>query len=359
VLRGQIKERNVETPHHLVVLRNGEVLDGQVTQTADRIVLSLPGREISLRARDVDVVARSLDDAYRAKSAKLGATDVEGRLDLVAWCMRHELFVAAQTELTAIAAMSPASRRLRTLEAQLRKQVAADGDRSQGAPSVVARNRDSTIERNRYSAVQSSHSSSVWPARPVSASSKSLHAPLDDSPLALDRFVKGLPGEAVEQFTVLQPMILRGCATAGCHAPGNTSGFTLLRSPPGTPASRRLTQRNLHSIVQLVDFQQAEESRLLQVARQPHGPLQLGVFGDARSVKYRQLVKWVSNLTGVEIESNPASAPASSSSNADLARSIWERAGVADEEVLGNRDTGGSALRVEPNQPAAIGPNVK
>jgi hypothetical protein len=123
----------------------------------------------------------------------------------------------------------------------------------------------------------------------------------------LERFVRSLPARAVEEFTAsVHPMIARACATAGCHAPGNETGFTLLRLPQSRSVSRRLTQRNLYNAVQLVDYSQPENSRLLEVASKPHGPLKAGVFGDQRSPKYRELAAWVSQLTGSRLTNEEA-----------------------------------------------------
>jgi hypothetical protein len=160
---------------------------------------------------------------------------------------------------------------------------------------------------------QSSESNTTksWPpaAQPVvraihnAAQGGKKGSPENESPAAVDRFVRSLPTEAVEQFTTtLQPLIVNGCAAAACHAPTSENRFTLLRLSPGKLAPRRLTQRNLYNTVQLVDFSNPAESPLLKVASRPHGPLKAGVFGDQRSPKYRDLETWIANLTRTSLD---------------------------------------------------------
>jgi hypothetical protein len=146
-------------------------------------------------------------------------------------------------------------------------------------------------------------------------------------------------------------LITRSCATAGCHTPGNATGFTLIRLPYGKAPSRRVTQRNLYNAVQLVDFAKPEESRLLKIASQPHGPLPAGVFGDARSPKYQELVAWTSLLTGVALQQRDAA------HEAGIANLAWDRVPSAAERVdptAPNIAVQSPSDGLQPNRPAGI-----
>jgi hypothetical protein len=169
----------------------------------------------------------------------------------------------------------------------------------------------------------------------------------------LERFVRSLPATAVEEFTIsLHPMIVRSCATAGCHAPGNPTEFTLLRLPHGRAPSRRLTQRNLYSTAQLVDFSNPPDSRLLEIASQPHGPLKAGVFGDTRSPRYQELVDWINTLTGTAAAGGDESFVDQATATVD-----WERARQAIERtapLAQPTDPSLAADKLQPNQPAEV-----
>jgi hypothetical protein len=351
-----------DTVTQLVVLRNGEVLHGRVTKVGRRVLIILPGREISLRPADIDVVADTLDEAYRLKLSKTRPTDVEGRLDLAAWCIRHQLWTNAQEELSAARQVNQLSPRLLALEHRLQKAMAIDT-----VPPPPTQQRSVQPDTASADSFGINPGSFSWPpsqpkaSGPVTASRNTTSARQDtprktiappESAVAMERFVEGLPKEALEQFTKnVHPMITRTCATTGCHAPGNPTEFTLFRLPADRSASRRLVHRNLYTTVQLVDFVQPTESRLLKVASQPHGPLLAGVLGDDESPKYRELVAWISNLTGVQMSSNDGLKPEGT------AKVDWDRLQQSADRLapLAQPASFGSAADgLQPNRPAEI-----
>ena len=135
----------------MVVLRNGEVLYGRVVRAAERILVTLPGREISLRATEIDVIAHSLADACWLKRQKIRPTDIDGRLDMAAWCMRHNLLAEAADELSAVASLQPFNSRLAGLRRRYQKsiesaavlpQTATDRERPRAVATNLAQNWD-------------------------------------------------------------------------------------------------------------------------------------------------------------------------------------------------------------------------
>jgi hypothetical protein len=359
-------------PLRLVVLRNGEVLKGAVAPEGERFVITLPGRQISLRDSEIDVVADTLEEAYRLKRNKTRPTDVDGRLDLAAWCIHHRLWANAQAELAAAANVQPYNLRLAVLQHRLQRSIAHATAQSETAKDPP-RSRGTVAEKSpvvqavaRGPDRQANDAGRAWPpaassrsiAATKSADSLSNKDPQDrpaaaESPASLERFVRSLPARAVEQFTnSLHPMIVRSCATAGCHAPGNRTEFTLLRLPHGRAPSRRLTQRNLYSTAQLVDFSNSSESRLLAIASQPHGPLKAGAFGDARSPRYQELVDWINTLTGKTADGGDESLVDQATATVD-----WERARQAIERtapLAQPADPSLAADELQPNQPAEV-----
>jgi hypothetical protein len=354
----------------LVVLQNGEILEGHVGHAGERVLVTLPGREISLRPGEIDVVAGSLDEAYRLKRAKVRPTDVGGRLDLANWCLRHDLLAGAGEELAAVATVQPFEPRLKALGQRLNKAIerqsmpvqasyqqtvptATSSAAKAAAPSAAS----TEAVRNRSDAarlwppVATTHSPTAKPTKRDGDAPRQFDAVETATPEVLERFMRGLPSGAVEEFTAsVHPMIARGCATARCHAPGNQSRFTLLRLPQSRTINRRLTQRNLYSTVQLVDFEKPEQSQLLTLASQPHGPLKAGVFGDRRSPKYRELASWVSRLTGKPINRDDAATDPIPSGIA------WDRLQRGVDRTQQSEQAKLEAVldQFEPNRPAEI-----
>jgi hypothetical protein len=359
----------------LVVLQNGEILQGHVVRAGERVLVTLPGREISLRPAEIDVVAGSLDEAYHLKRAKVRPSDVGGRLDLATWCLRHNLLASAGEELAAVATVQPFEPRLKALGQRLNKAIERQAMPVQasyqqtvppGQPSAektaaqsAARGEPAmgrTDSSRLWPPVVASHSPTVKPTKRDEGSPRHSDAVETATPEVLERFVRSLPSGAVEEFTAsVHPMIARGCATARCHAPGNQSRFTLLRLPQSRTVNRRLTQRNLYSTVQLIDFDKPDESRLLAIASQPHGPLKAGVFGDQRSPKYRELASWVSRLTGKPVNRDEGTTePIPSGIAWDRLQRGADRPQPAEQAKL-------EAIldQFEPNRPAEIRPATR
>jgi hypothetical protein len=106
-----------------------------------------------------------------------------------------------------------------------------------------------------------------------------------------------MPPGAVEAFTeTIQPLLMNSCATSSCHGPGTKSSYVLIRIPPDRTGNRRLTQRNLQSTIQMLDYQSPSQSRLLAAASKPHGNSPTAIF-DSQTAKYRQLLNWIAIVT--------------------------------------------------------------
>jgi hypothetical protein len=86
------------------------------------------------------------------------------------------------------------------------------------------------------------------------------------------------------------------CATAGCHGPQSDSGLRLLRSPTGRSASRRITQRNLYSVLPFVDRDNPACSRLLTVPSGPHGDAKHAIFSEHQTAQYKRIADWTNQL---------------------------------------------------------------
>jgi hypothetical protein len=237
----------------VLLLTNGEVLQGKVSRIADQYHVVLPVGEIRVRMADAEGFCRDLEDGYRFKRTQIAPGQIDSHLALAQWCLRHGLTGHASGELAEALALNPLDPRIATVQRRLDLAL-----RKPASPAP--------------------------PPRDPSA-------PTNDE---LDRLVQSLSPRTVESFTTaVQPLLLNHCAAGGCHAPSSPARLRLLRMPGDRPPTRRLTQRNLHAVLGAIDRQAPAESPLLAAATQPHGGATAAVFTSRDAAKVRQLTAWV------------------------------------------------------------------
>jgi len=260
------------TPAHtprvgVLLLHNGQVIEGTITKAGQFYYVALPNGEIRLKESQVEFCCRDLQEGYRRKRAGIEPGNAAHHLLTAQWCLRHRLFGHAATELAGAMDADPAHPMIAVLERRLRL------------------------------AMEPSQSAS--PIAPPAAKSPSA----DD----LDRLACDMPPGVVRTFTeTIQPVLVNNCATAGCHGPLADAEFRLLRIPNGRPPSRRTTQRNLHATLQWVDRREPAASRLLTAAMQPHGSAQTAVFDQHQVLQYKRIADWVRQVAGDPQQEMPA-----------------------------------------------------
>jgi len=295
---GGADESPTGAPQEFLVLRNGEVLSGKVSRDGDRYVVTGDGSQMRFPSREVDFTCRSLDEAYSIQERRIVKGRIDDHLNLADWCLKQELTGYAARELSAAMAIDARHPRVALLDSRLQRAIEGQ---SRAASDQMA---ESSTEP------EADKSNSV-----VSAAE-------------LERQMRSMPLGTVETFTTsIQPILLRSCATAGCHGAGSTSSFTLLRPPIGSPMPRRMTQRNLSETLQWIDRQQPLESKLLASAKDPHGPNQESGAVGLNPAKYQELTAWVWQTCNGKVRSpttlaTPERAPQPAQQSSILAASV-------------------------------------
>jgi len=252
----------------MVVLRNGEVIEGKITRDEGIYIVDIPNGRIRIKQADVDLVCGNLEEGYRRKRAAIHVGDVHDHLDLAQWCMRHNLFGLATVELADATAADPKHPMIAALQHRLKMAM-------EPPPSDVKM--------------------------------KKLLSP-GPSNDELDRMIRGMPRGVVETFTQsVQPMLLNNCATAGCHGPQSETGLRLWHIAAGRPSSRRTTQRNLYSVLQFINRENPSASKLLTAATKPHGTAQHAIFSEHQAVQYQRMLDWASLVVRPEAAEQPES----------------------------------------------------
>lgn len=257
----------------MVVLRNGEVLAGKITKFEDLYLVDLAHGRIRVKQADVELICGSMEEGYQKKRATIQVGNVHDHLDLAQWCLRHNLLGQASVELADARVADPKNPMVGALQHRLKMAMEP----------------------------------------PIPSGTKT---PLPSGPSTgeLDRMLRGMPRGAVETFTQsVQPVLLNHCASGGCHGSQSETGLRLYRSV-GTTSSRRMTQRNIHSVLSFIDLEKPSSSRLLVAASGPHGTAEHAIFGEREAAQYQQIANWVNLLAGPTTPEIPASVARGTSS---------------------------------------------
>ena len=251
----------------LLVLRNGQILPGNVTQVRDYyLVIIGPSSQVRVPADQVNYACNSLDQVYRFKVANTRLATAREHLKLAEWCLHYQLRLRAADHLLTAIAIDP------------------------NEPAI------SRIQRFWNASTQA-------PTRPRPTVAA---APTTSSRQDVEAALKTLPPKSMERFThKVQPLLLNYCSNSNCHGPNSESSFRLVRPLFAKRMTRRFTQRNLHTILQYIDRANPQQSQLLTIPKQPHGNLSTPVFGDRQEVQYQNLEQWVTKLSPKNTAATP------------------------------------------------------
>jgi hypothetical protein len=252
------------TADGVVLLKDGGVLEGRITQATDRYIITRTGGEFQIAADRVAFVGRSLHDAYEYRRASTQDSP-EAHVALAEWCLRYNSIDDARTEIERARSLDADPRRLELAE----RRLAATQDRLAKKPAS---------------------SSGVIQASAI----------VEQAPAAA--VTPDLPHYALETFTrKVQPILVNNCTTSKCHQPGGQQAFQLNRASLRGEANRRTTMQNLSAALALVDRDHPEQSQLLTLPRQTHGGMNGPTFGPRQDQAFKHLADWVALLAPPKI----------------------------------------------------------
>ncbi|MCA9155401.1 MAG: hypothetical protein KDA38_11470 [Planctomycetales bacterium] len=250
----------------VLVLRNGRVMQGRIAAVGDQFIVGLGERsEVRIPAHQVEMHCRDLSEAYERRRERIPPDSAAAHFDLAEWCLRENLLEFARREIARGEALEPNQPRLPQLK--LRLELLAQPAAPEREPEIAPQ------------------------PRVVSADE-------------IADVVQQLPVVAVSSFaTTIQPLMLNHCGT--CHGPTSNSSFRLLRPAWAKSLPQRLTQRNLHTTLSLVDRESPEASPLLSIGLKPHGGAELPIFENTDHYQWQQLRAWVLQLATPSRETRP------------------------------------------------------
>ncbi len=238
----------------VLLLRNGQVIEGRIECLGDHYSVALPDQELQIRTGSVEFWCRDLHEGYRRKKQVVGANDVQGHIQLFQWCDHHGLLDCAALELAAAEAIDKEHPMIAVLKRRLKIETAQKNE-----------------------------------PRPLPKAGPPL--PSDEQ---LDQMIRGMPPGTVETFVqFVQPILLNHCPGAGGYPlPGNRN-LQLMRPTSGESPSRRITQRNLHAILQYIDWDNPGQSPLLKATLSSAAIGNSATLPSQHSSQYQKLAQWV------------------------------------------------------------------
>jgi len=341
VINVPVAEAQVKNDRYLI-LTNGQMIEGQVIELSDKYsVLTEQGSRLVIEKSQVDFTCASIIEAYWQKNARLKATDLEGHQRLFHWCLKHKLLEQAQNQIDIISILPIKATKLEYIHRQL---VIAIDMRARKIEMVrEAARKELQLQQAKQSAAIKSQVPNIRPLPSMSgvasldvvSSSQPERSVLADSngqqqsgskrpevaqvafsaPIRpdlegpektdnekqekkaptideLDALTKSLPKPAVAMFKrKIEPLIVRSCFASKCHQTEDEI-MPLMRVSRGQLIPRRMSQRNLHSILKHADPNLPLESRLLSAAMTSHGGLEEPIIKPA-SVQFDYLTQWL------------------------------------------------------------------
>ncbi|NOY42936.1 MAG: hypothetical protein GXP26_14015 [Planctomycetes bacterium] len=222
-----------ETATGLLVLRNGNVIEGRITRLADHFRIEVEHGQLQVRVEQAEMFCLTLDEAYeRRREMRTGST-ADSHLELAAWCLRHDLLDHAARELLEARTVDPNHRKLLLFERRLNHAM-----------------------KQKAKTPKLPRAEKVAPATPE---------------VDLSTFEQTPQWARALFVRKIQPMLVKSCATAGCHQAESTNQLQLNRLAVAGAGHPETTKHNLVSVLKLIDFQKASESSLLRLADTTHG----------------------------------------------------------------------------------------
>jgi hypothetical protein len=241
----------------VLLLRNGNMMQGEITRLGDHYLLTISGGELKIAAKDVEAQCSDIEGVYDWKLRRLSGEGAGPHLDLAEWCLRHNLHRHCAEQLSLALAEEPSNKRIELVDRRLHLALSLPTPTNASASSTAV-----------------------------------------VSPEQLDKMLTDLPKGALERFTtIVQPMLNNRCATAQCHGNSSHPGLQLMRPPTGIGAPTRFTHRNIYSALQYIDRDDPLSSPLLRVPQEPHGGATLAVFDLRSRNQLHELQTWVEQLS--------------------------------------------------------------
>ena len=317
----------------VLLLRNGNVLQGSVSRSGDLYRVASHGASLRVPANRVALFRRSITDVYQVLKRRLQPADARTHETLARWCLKNGLADKAAEEIEALQAVSAEHPALASLKRQV--QIVQDARKQQ----TVAQANYQTPVVDRVQGADAPHAPSATHAD----SPETIRLRTDQPhfvPPSPTPVIKLSDRSRTKFVRNIQPMMVRSCGTVGCHDGGTDTSFQLNRLALTAGSHPKVFEQNLQAILDLLTGEAPQQSLIVKMAQQRHGPR------DRPSTPLRQrqidlLTAWVADVTGYATARQEALAAQATSPNLS--------AGAATEGISGKHSAG--SVHPVQNQP--------
>ena len=321
-----------------LVMNNGQSLQGTVSFADDRYtVLAANGSRIIIPKTSVNFVADSINDIYWDKWSRVDPADAKSHLNLFRWCLKHNLLEEAQKQIDLVAKidnmedqadhLSRMAQELELVVKRIEKEALLANQKKIAQLNIRNLPKLSGSNPTQFAAAPTIPSAPIdAEGRPVrrlnpleSGSTKSPGVELVDfeeevstepKPVArrdkpawvnnqqLDRETRAMPEGTVSFYKRhLEPKLISNCIA--CHD-SRSASMPLSKRSVGQTIPRRMSQQNLHFVIEQLDRRAPFESPLLKMAITAHGEQKAAAFASNSPFLF-ELKKW-----SVAVSEDPA-----------------------------------------------------
>lgn len=266
----------------VLLLYNGRVLFGQLSQEDSVYVLKQRLGVIRFPKRDVERIFGSLEAVYQYKLSQLPRNDSDERMKLAKWCLEMKMEAAAKAQLEGVLEMSPDHPQAKAMLASL--EAAAERARGRDAQVVQVSGEAAAAGRPGELNPEELHRSRSGPRAAV------LGLPvIFDLPPAL------AVRRSQDFARYVHPELQKHCAK--CHNERSSSNFQLIEARTRRDLNDEMIIRtNLEATLKLVDPMNLPQSPLLTNSLMPHKPNNIAILPSPKSQAYRYFATWVFSL---------------------------------------------------------------
>lgn len=265
--------------HKVVLLTNDSVMEGEIESLSTGYrIKSTNGITLTISNNDIAAICNSFDEIYELKQFAILPNQPEKHLELARWCLKYDLFPKAKHQVDLAGQLIGEH----TSVVMLRRQI----DVAEKAASKPEPKKQAQQTENNKPGIETKQGQ-------------------DDittlNGRQLDQLMNRVPDTVMENYTrYIQPLVVNGCTVSGCHL-SNKNEFQLSRRSLNSPVGRRMTQRNLVTMIRWANRDHIESSELLQKAATAHGEMKEAPWHvDSRN--YLWLKTWISQVQQHQID---------------------------------------------------------